>query len=63
MKAETKVRQTNVYWSEAEDLKLSEGMTLFGKNWQKVAAHIGTRSAVQAAQRAAYLNKLHRANL
>ena len=38
---------TNIfcYWTEAENNKLIEGLKMFGYNWEKIATHIGTKSA------------------
>ncbi len=40
-------RLAHIRWSEKEENRFEEGVKLFGKNWQQIAEHVGTRDPKQ----------------
>ena len=38
-------------WTDADLKKLIEGLKAFGYDWEKIASHIGTKSAKQVQKR------------
>lgn len=46
-------------WTDEEHKKFLEAIKLFGKNWNKVHRHVGTRTSAQTRSHAQkYFNKL-----
>lgn len=53
-KESAKLRRAKVHWSPTEDLKLKEGLQLFGKRVNKLAEFIGSRDVQQVRYRINY---------
>ena len=34
-------------WSDEEQLKLIEGIRLYGKDWESISDHVGTKTKIQ----------------
>ena len=48
-------------WTDEEHSKFLEALQLFGKNWNKVHRHVGTRTSAQTRSHAQkYFNKLQK---
>ena len=43
----SQVAETSEGWSDAETLLLLDGILMYGERWNGVAAHVGTKNAVQ----------------